>query len=510
MILHFKRLALRLLCPWLIKDKFIVAMLSGKSFFVSSEKPGSSPINTKNESLKNSNARGSISSSEEWLLVPKLLYFSLNLVIYSTNAFLFQYVETYWRIPKAEFALINVFQFTSFVGALLFSRIADLTGKHRSILAGCVVGYCLFRCLIIFPEFFGETERHLKLLYFYAINGACFFFTGGAFPILDSLVMNKLSSNSNFDKDMFGRQCLWGSIGRCIIGVVVYKLYEITGQDFNVMFYTLIVSSVLFIITVFWGIPKDLRIKVETHDHIHTLESQADDKISKELSAGDPSQRIVSRPGTFYLLTKPKFFFFLGTVFVAGFIRAMTNTLRSVFITNELFLEKSVISNSIFFSVFPEIFLYFYSKKINQKIGIYWIFIIGHIAGIIRTFGCTFLRSSSKKNSYPNLPVYFCIIAIESFNGINSSFVITSATRIASDMAPKGMAFSAQGLVVGTLQGFSMTIASLAGYLMVEAFDIRSTFILSSLLGAVCVVLILIKFAFFDRVIFINYRKSIS
>lgn len=77
-------------------------------------------------------------------------------------------------------------------------------------------------------------------------------------------------------------------------------------------------------------------------------------------------------------------------------------------------------------------------------------------------------------------------------------------------MAPKGMAFSAQGLVVGTLQGFSMTIASLAGYFMVEAFDIRSTFILSSLLGAVCVVLILIKFAFFDRVIFVKYRKSIS
>lgn len=122
MILHFKRLALRLLCPWLIKEKFIVAMLSGKSLFVSPEKPGSSPINTKHESLKNSNARGSISSSEEWLLVPKLLYFSLNLVIYSTNAFLFQYVETYWRIPKAEFALINVFQFTSFVSSQFFSK----------------------------------------------------------------------------------------------------------------------------------------------------------------------------------------------------------------------------------------------------------------------------------------------------------------------------------------------------------------------------------------------------
>ena len=142
---------------------------------------------------------------EDWLVAPKLLYFGLNIVIYSTHAFLFQYLEETWKISKAEFSLTNFVQFTNIAGAFFFSRLADRTGKYRLIVAGCVAAYCCCMCLLLFPVFTAPEQRYFKLAYYLTINAVCFFFTAGTFPLLDSMVMSKLSSNPNLSKEMFGR-----------------------------------------------------------------------------------------------------------------------------------------------------------------------------------------------------------------------------------------------------------------------------------------------------------------
>ena len=55
------------------------------------------------------------------------------------------------------------------------------------------------------------------------------------------------------------------------------------------MFYTLIVTSGLFIVTVFIGIPGDL--KVEAHSHGHHGHSGAN-KDSKDSAAASPSDLV--------------------------------------------------------------------------------------------------------------------------------------------------------------------------------------------------------------------------
>ena len=101
--------------------------------------------------------------------------------------------------------------------------------------------------------------------------------------------------------------------------------------------------------------------------------------------------------------------------------------------------------------VVPEALLYFFSKEISQYLGIYWVLIIGHTAGVLRMFWlhhgpCWSLLGFHSRN----LGLY-SIYALEWLKGVNSSLVISSAARIASDMAPKGLASTAQGLVAGTL-----------------------------------------------------------
>ena len=439
---------------------------------------------------------------EDYLIVPKLLYFGLNVVIYSTHAFLFQYVEDAWKINKAQFSLTNFVQFTNLAGSFVFSRLADRTGKYRLIVAGCVAAYCACMCLLLFPIFMGEKQEYFKIAYYLAINGACFFFTSGTFPLLDSMVMSKLSSNPKLNKEMFGRQRLWGTVGHCIIGVIVHEVYEICGKDLKVMFYTLIISSILFIITVFVGIPGNLKIEAHSHGH-HGPATTSNNKETASPVAGP-------RPTAFSLMTSPSFSFFLGTVFVAGFIRSVITTYQSPYITSELLYDMSVVSKSIFVRVFPEVTLYFFSKEITQWLGIYWVLIIGHTAGVVRMFGYTVVPKGLAKGSKPSNLVYCFILALECLKGVNSSLVISSAARIASDMAPKGLASTAQGLVAGTWQGLSMTLASLAGFFLVDHFNICTTFVLSSISGAVCIVLIVLKFSFIDRVLFTTSRKSVA
>jgi MFS family permease len=441
---------------------------------------------------------------EDWLIVPKMLYFGLNVVIYSTHAFLYQYVNTVWGIEKDEYSLTNFVQFTNIAGAFVFSRLADRTGKYRLIVAGCVAAYCCCMCLLLFPVFLGDDRKVFKIAYYLTINAACFFFTAGTFPLLDSMVMSKLSSNPKLSKEMFGRQRLWGTIGHCIIGVIVHEAYEIFGNDYKIMFYTLIISSVAFIATVFFGIPANLKIEAHSHGH----HGHGGSKDNKEASASPAASG--PRPTAFSLMTSASFSFFLGTVLVAGFIRSIITTYQSPYITEELHYGKGVVSNSIFVRVFPEAALYFFSKEITQWLGIYWVLLIGHTAGVVRMFGYTLVPSGPVENSKPSTFAYFSILALECLKGVNSSLVISSAARIASDMAPKGLASTAQGLVAGTWQGLSMTIASLSGFFLVRYFQIRNTFVFCSTAGAFCIVLIVLKFAMVDRVIFSSSRKSVA
>ena len=480
-----------------------------KSSHVSASNPAMVPNNE--EPRRSNNAFANF--LEDWLVFPKLLYFGLNVVIYSTHSFLFQYVNDTWHITKSEYSLTNFVQFTNIAGSFVFSRLADRTGKYRLIVSGCVLGYCLFMCLLLFPvmvptpEQIAAEEDPLKVYrigVYLLINAVCFFFTAGTFPLLDSMVMSKLSSNPNLSKELFGRQRLWGTIGHCIIGEIVHYIYKHLYTNLNVMFYTLIVTSGLFIASVFVGIPGDL--KVEAHSHGHHGHGGAN-KDSKDSAAASPSG---PRPTAFSLMTSPSFSFFLGTVFVAGFIRALITTFQSPFITEELLYDKKVVSGSIMSRVVPEALLYFFSKEISQYLGIYWVLIIGHTAGVLRMFGYTMVPAGKSKNSTPETWVLYSIYALEWLKGVNSSLVISSAARIASDMAPKGLASTAQGLVAGTWQGLSMTIGSLSGYFLVKGLEIKGTFTYCSLAGGICTVLILLKFAMVDRVLFTSSRKSVA
>ena len=189
-------------------------------------------------------------------------------------------------------------------------------------------------------------------------------------------------------------------------------------------------------------------------------------------------------------------------------------------------MKKSVVSGSIFIRVFPEAALYFFSKEITQWFGIYWVLLIGHVAGVVRMFGYTLVPAAAEelvtkadkdgnivtsfKEFEPTFPVLIVIYALECLKGINSSLVISSAARIASDMAPKGLASTAQGYVSGVWQGMSMTLASALCLVTVHYFKIIGTFRGVSIVGAACVTLIALKFALIDRTIFVRNTKSVA
>ena len=440
----------------------------------------------------------------DWLVVPKALYFMLNFVIYSTHAFLMQYVMQAWSFQKNDFSWTYAAYVFNILGAFVFSRLADRTGNYRLILGGSVAAYCACISMLLFP-IPATYPFVVRMGYYLFLNGAGSFFTAGTFPLVDSMVMSQLAANPKLSKELFGRQRLWGTFGHSLVGLIVHALAEHFGggeddPNFNVMFYVLIVSSLIFIAIVFFGIPRDLKITAHSHGHHGAHAKQETSPV-----AGP-------KPSAFTLLVSPSFSFFLLTVFVAGFIRCIITTYQSGFITEELHYAHGLVTSSIFVRVVPESLLYFFSKEVTQYCGIYWVLLIGHAAGVIRMFGYTMIVPGeppvNKKVIVPTFAVRMAIYALECLKGANSSLVISSAARIASDMAPKGLASTAQGYVAGVWQGVSMGIAAAVGYFLVsffktnfKGFEIGQTFRVCSFVGAVCIVLIFVKFAFIDRVL---------
>ncbi len=443
------------------------------------------------------NPKSVMSFFDHWLFMPKLLYFFLTMVTSSTHAFLYQYVSTTWHIQPHEFGYTNFVQFTNIFGSYIFARLADRTGAYRPILTSCIFGYCVFRCLLMFPIFDYHSQYTLAMLHYLTINGAAFFFIGGTFPLLDALVMNQLSSNPEYNKEIFGRQRLFATIGHCVVGVLVDWAIKSQYSKSNfenpltIMFCVLIVTSVTFALLVFWGIPPSAIIE--------TKESESENRFSLSLNSKEN------------LLMNPGFLFFLFTIFVAGIVRSVITNYQSAYITAELHYDKSVVTDSIFIRVFPEVALFFFSKEVTQYLGIYWVLIIGHISGVLRMFGYTLIKGNQEyftissdgvqtlSEISPPRSITLYIYFLECLKGVNASFVISSATRIAADMAPKGMSSTAQGYTAAVWQGLSNTVASAICICTVKLIYIRGTMLYTSLVGMICIFAILLKFMLIDR-----------
>lgn len=387
----------------------------------------------------------------DWLVFPKALYFVFNVSNYAMHSH--QNLLFRERLALTTKELSGTFSMLvlSFIGSIYWTWLADKSGRFKMI-NGLATTIFALSWLAAFMDPNWLVTKDERMLLVYAVIGMTSFFSSALFPIIDAVVMSLLSSVPGFNKDMFGRQRMWGAIGHC--GATYISDFIFTKLGLEPLKYMVLGSGILLFLVITLMIPNSLSLEVGHHHH-HAPAKKDDKQASSNDAAVTVSKDAAATPAVtktsdpvWFLLTSPSFLFFLLFIFVSGVTRSQMTNFGNQFIIT-VFQRKYYVSMLATVRLFSEVSVYYFNKDLSVFLGPYWMLILSQLAAVVRSVGYGLTPTSTEGMSY------LLGIPWELMKGLNSGLVTAGAVRIASDMAPPGGASSAQGLFTGVFVGLA-------------------------------------------------------
>lgn len=446
---------------------------------------------------------------QEILILPKLIYLTLNCAIYATHNYTAMYFYKMWGIQIYQFGAVSSLSAVQFVGALFWAHLADRTGRHKSILLTCTVLYGVFFCLLELNPFDGSERMTPKIVYSAVMYGVSCFFMSSMFPLVDTQVFSILSKDPNFTKETFGRQRLWGTIGHAIVTLAVGT--SIYWFNYKGMFVVLGISCLAFILFILVGIPSDVKIIKGASKHGHHAPSQNATRESMQEGptpappadieqAGSPSS-VDNRwavPPIVRVLFNPHFFFLALVILCAGYVRSVMSSFLAFYMQTEMNQSEVMVAIAIMFRMLSEMAIFFYNKQLLRTLGLHWMLIIAQVAGLLRVLAYSILP--------PNGNWFYLSFAIELLKGTSTGCLISAGVRMAHDIAPKGCANTAQAYISGVYSGLSQAIGgALGGFIiyLLPNHSVAGMFRITFYMGMVALGLCVIKYSLIDRAIIV-------
>lgn len=378
---------------------------------------------------------------EEWgsenLLIPKLLYFTLNVLCYCVYTYTGIYFEQVWKISNYHYGyIIGICCGVSFGGSLLWTILADRTGHHRNIIVASTVGYCASYMLLWWAQgaFPADSTFAFRLALVSLSYGLSNFFTSGMYPLLDHCMFVHLSRDARFTKELFGRQRLFGTLGQSFITALMGFTISIYG--FDSIFVALAISTALFLFLVLWGLPS------KRHTAPPTIIQEKTDRKVDDSPADIPSEnhQTIFSP-TKLLLSKPDYVFFLFIILIAGTTRGVIGNYVPQFMGTTLGVPTKYMGLILQSRILTEVVIFFIGKQMMERVGVVWMMIIGQAAGFLRAFAYAVVPAEHPWNLSPLL--------IELLKGVNNACLISAGVRYCHDVAPPGASTTAQGFFSG-------------------------------------------------------------
>lgn len=471
-----------------------------------------------------------------WLILPKLLYFMLNLLVYSLHAFQTKFYIKNWNFTAYQVGYMMALQCFNFLGSIFWSQLADRTGKHRTITIVNAFIFCALNTLMLVHFF--DSERFTGKLWITGLNTLSGIFLSGLFPLVDAQVVGILSKDGSFSKDIFGRQRLWGSISHSVATGMsngLRTLYKSEGG----MFIGMNTAAILFVTSVWLAVPGDLKIEKGKPHHgggEKKKDIEAPSPSPSPLGEGQKAQEeaqiveaamaptpapappvhvkesaVKVKNPTFVLLSMPAFLFFLCFILVAGYTRSIMTIYQKYFVADVL---RKNDESSVYLDIFravSEVGTFFFAQQIIGFVGVHWALIVSQLAGLIRmlVYG---MYSHLPENEMVRDGI---IYGAELLKGINTGLMVSSAVKIVTEMAPKGCENTAQGLFSGTYAGLSMAVSGILGGLLLHVWPVNSKeseiqqdssrfegmFLVSTIACFLLIIAFTVKYAVVDKVI---------
>lgn len=409
---------------------------------------------------------------------PKLIYFTLNMALYSSLTFTSAYFFERWGLPIYQFGALSSLSIVELIGAMWWGGLADRSGRHREILLGCTWMYCGCFCLLPVAEWIlpDEDAAGLKLALSTVLLGTTYFCMSSFFPLVDSCVLRELKRRTadnpgTSDHVSFGKQRLWGTIGHAAISIISAQFISWFG--WSGMFGVMILTCVAFSLIIY-TIPDGQAIELTEND---AETSTLDDNDS-----------------TWNFLFKFDFLLFLFVVLLSGYMRSILSIFLPYHLLIDLKQTPMFVGMTAVFRISAEILIFAYtSGKISHestgglgtRAGEVKLVLFGLAAGVLRVAGYSVLEWLEESSGFP---LWLVVFLLESLKGISVACLISGAVRLAHDLVTESASTRAQALVSGTYSGLSTGLAGIIGggvTFLLPSRDLTTMFRLTAASGLV-------------------------
>lgn len=398
---------------------------------------------------------------ERNLVLPKLLYFSLNMAVYSTYFVLSNYFKEVWDVPIHHFGYISGLTSFGVFGSIFWTNLANKTGAHRNILLLTAVLFCLSFCLLRL-EFMASASVWIKFPYVCFVLACSNFFVSALYPILDSCVFTILMKDPDFNTKLYGTQRLWGTIGQALISQLNAVMISKTPLKYHSIYINVVWSSLFFIVCIIFGIPKDL-----TLDDRRTVKKDSSavplDMPIKNDDPQSPDSMIPLSP-IMRLLRSGQFLAFIFTVFSAGYVRSILGNFLAYYLEFDVHQSRIYYILAMQTKTISEVAFYFMGKHLLDYFGSFWMMLLGLVTGTIRVIGYTLISPKI-------LSEYHLTFFLEFLKGVNNACVISAGVRIAHTVAPEGCETVAQGFFSGIQANLSNATGWIVGGLILDLYQ---------------------------------------
>ena len=443
----------------------------------------------------------------EWLIMPKLIYFMLNMAIYSTHTFTAMYFYRQWGLQIYQFGAVTSLAAVQFIGALFWGHVADRTGKHKTILICSIIVYSLLFALLNLKVFTRPDQIMARIVHTSVLYGVAHFFVANFFPLIDAQVFAMLSENPNFSKEIFGRQRLWGTLGHGLTTLLTAWLIQKFG--FIGMFVSMGVTNGLLLLSVVIGIPSNIKIDkkaAQHHHHQQSKDGEEKDKNQDKAHAETASSFQRSRHPAIRLLMNGHFLFLLFVVLLAGYVRSVMSYFLGFYMQIEMDQTPVMIAFTYLFRMGSEVAIFFFNKPLLRYFGVYWLLIIAQIAGILRVLGYGYLP--------PKGNWFYLSFAIELLKGTSTACLVSAGVRLSNDIAPPGCGNTAQAYFSGIYSGLSAALGGALGGLIIyllPGHSVAGMFRVTFFISFCALIIQILKYSLIDRVILVpkHWRRDV-
>lgn len=365
-----------------------------------------------------------IDENDSYLVFPKLIFFLVNFILYTTYTYQLDYLADVWKLNITSSGFITSIPVISFFFAIAWSSLAQRTGWYKEIIVAVVLLYSL--CFTSFQglsSIMEKSEDWKRFAVVSAIYGCMSISASALFPLLDHKIYTKLAKDRRFSAEIFGRQRLWGTVGQGVSGFVAG--WGIKTFGYVSIFYYSAIASILFILLVIFGFESSHSV----------IDSKKADKAEGTKSQVEKISWMTAMRKLMHL----QFISFLLVILVASYARAIVGNFLVRYLKICLKINKDTSGFLILMRTLPEIGCFFFSKNMLHAFGVNNMLLFAQVAGLIRVTTYAWLPDDAK----------WVPFIVESLRGVNNAFLMASGVRLAHELSPVEAQTVAQGFFHG-------------------------------------------------------------